>query len=324
MFNIIIPVFSIILTGFLFGKARSSYKLCDKLLNDYVFYIALPALLFNSVTKANIAELKQWGFLSAVLLGIAIIYILGIILARKNKIPSPDASIFGMAACYGTAGYLGIPILELAFEEKVAVPAAIATIMHNVPAVLAVTLAHDIHTTRQEPHHSQRRTIKVAKETARKLSTLVFKNPLIIAVLFGFIFLFGSIKVPSAIESYAKFLGASAGPTALFALGFSLSRFIIDKSFLNNKISTIAPLIFFKLVLHPLVTFAIAFFIFRIPVDSLWLVAAVVMAAQPIGAGVSIFASKYHAQQETVSIAVVLSILIAIITVPATLRLFSA
>lgn len=313
MSEIVIPVFGVIFAGFLFGRFHPSGRLCDKLINDYVFYISLPALLFVSMVKADTTQLHQWGFLSATLLGIAVTYVLGILLACKNKIPLPEASIIGMAACYGTAGYLGIPVLISAFGERAIVPAAIATVMHNIPAVMAVTITHDI-------YHSRTR-IGRASPMVSMMKVLVasLRSPVILAVLAGLVFLAFSIKVPKSLDSFSTFLGAAAGPTALFALGLNLSRFKVaqvNRESLYTSFKTIGPLIFFKLVLHPIVTFFIAFFIFHMPGDSLWLVAAVVMAAQPIGAGVSIFAGKYRAQQETVSLAVVISILVAVVTLP--------
>ncbi|SIP73783.1 hypothetical protein XIS1_460098 [Xenorhabdus innexi] len=46
------------------------------------------------------------------------------------------------------------------------------------------------------------------------------------------------------------------------------------------------------------------------------------MAAQPIGAGVYVFANKYGFKQEIISFSIIISLLIALVTIPTILQLF--
>ena len=77
MLIIVTPIFMVILIGYIFGKIKPDNGSSDKLINDYVLYIALPALLFLAIARADINELKQWGFIFSTLIGIITIYIIG-------------------------------------------------------------------------------------------------------------------------------------------------------------------------------------------------------------------------------------------------------
>ncbi|MEI7216534.1 AEC family transporter, partial [Pectobacterium carotovorum] len=142
-------------------------------------------------------------------------------------------------------------------------------------------------------------------------------------VLAGLAFVLLDIQVPVVIESFARFLGNAAGPTALFALGLGLARLKV-KEHLNVTVSKIVlPMAVLKLVIQPAVTFAIAVYVFGMDgYQGVWLATVVVMAAQPIGAGVYVFAKKYHYQPDVIALSIIISLLLALVTIPAVLSLF--
>jgi malonate transporter len=144
MLQIVAPIFAVILAGYLFALWRGVDKAGTRLLNEYVLYGALPALLFIAVARADPAELQQWSFMGATLIGIAVAFVLGALAARFGGTRLPQSAIPAMAASYGTTGYMGVPILVTILGVGAAVPAAIATILHNVPVILTVILINDL------------------------------------------------------------------------------------------------------------------------------------------------------------------------------------
>ncbi|KFX07783.1 hypothetical protein KP22_06745 [Pectobacterium betavasculorum] len=56
--------------------------------------------------------------------------------------------------------------------------------------------------------------------------------------------------------------------------------------------------------------------------QGIWLATAVVMAAQPIGAGVYVFAKKYNYQQDVIALSIIVSLLLALATIPTVLSFF--
>lgn len=127
MFLIVVPVFLVIFVGCGYGRLKpDSGGAADKLINDYVLYVALPALLFIAVARAELGDLKQWGFILSTLIGIATCYLIATLIARSMKVGLPQSSVLDMSACYGTTGYMGVPILISVYGEQAALPATLA------------------------------------------------------------------------------------------------------------------------------------------------------------------------------------------------------
>ncbi|MDO4776818.1 MAG: AEC family transporter [Cardiobacteriaceae bacterium] len=301
MLGTVLPVFSVILVGWMFGRGKKAGE-GDQLLNDYALYVALPALLFVAIARADRAELGQWAFVFATLGGIAVAYGAGLVVARAAKIVAPSSSIVAMGACYGTTGYLGVPVLIAAYGSDAALPAALATVLHNVPVIVAVILRHEV-------------TGASWREGGWRALRVALRNPLLLAVLLGLVVAIAGLPLPAVMVEGAKFVGLSAGPVALFALGLGLSRLQAGR----ESAPWVWRVMLVKLLLQPLATLAFAWLLgLR---EGLWLAVAVVMAAQPVGAGVYVFARQYHFSPERMALAIVWSLLAALLAMPVWLQL---
>lgn len=305
MIDTVLPIFLVILVGFIFAKREKFSIEAEGLINSYVLNIALPALLFLAVAKADFEELLNWKFLVTTLSGIFIAYIFGLVYSKYIKVSSPNSAIIAMASCYGTTGYMGIPLVIVAFGSIAALPAALATILHNIPAILAVIITYGVMST--DKKQSKLMIIKTAFLT-------VIKNPLSLSVLVGVSFSLLSIQLPASIISFTKFLGLAAGPTALFALGVGLARLENKEHFRIKALMNLLPIVFIKIVIQPFFTFVIGFYLLNMSVDDIYFKVAIIMSALPVGAGVYVFANKYNYYKEESSIAIVLSLLITLVS----------
>ena len=307
MINTVLPIFLVILVGFIFAKKENFTKEAEQLINSYVLNVALPALLFLAIAQADINELLRYDFLISTLSGIFVAYILGIILASMIKIKSPQSSLVAMASCYGTTGYMGIPLVIVVFGTIGAVPAAIATILHNIPAIMSVIITYGI--------MSREDGIKIATLQIIKQAFLItLKNPLTLSVLFGIIFVIFKIELPKVLITFSNFLGLAAGPTALFALGLGLAKINISKNLKFNGLIKILPVVFIKIVIQPLVTFVVGYYIFNMSMGDIYFKTAIIMSSLPVGAGVYVFANKYDYYKEESSIAIIISLIITLLS----------
>ncbi|MBJ3816646.1 AEC family transporter [Shimwellia pseudoproteus] len=314
MLLIVAPIFLVILVGYSYGRLRPDSGGADQLINDYVLYIALPALLFIAVARAEVSDLRQWGFMLSSLAGIAVVYITAALMAKILNIGLPQSSLLSMGACYGTTGYMGVPILFSVYGESAVLPAALATILHNIPAMMAVIISWDIGSTRARPGGTP------LLHSVGRAAAATIKNPLTLAVLAGLVFAVFDIHLPPFLEVFARFLGNAAGPTALFALGLGLARLRVTQHLNIATGKIVLPMVVLKLLIQPIITGATAVYIFNMG-QGVWLAAAIVMAAQPIGAGVYVFAKKYHYQQAVISLAIIISLLLGLVTIPLVLNL---
>lgn len=313
MIDIVVPVFFVILVGYIFGRRNRFGADAEKLINDYVLFVALPALLFLAVARADPGDLAQWPFVASTLAGIFVAYMLGKAFAHYKKAASPQSSLVGMSSCYGTTGYMGIPIMIAAFGPQAAVPAAIATILHNIPAIMTVIVTHDL----------QKNTESGFMESIGKALWVTFKNPLTLAVIAGALFSVLNIPLPEMVVTFSDFLAAAAGPTALFALGLGLARIEISKQSVKAQAGWVWPVVLIKIAIQPLVTFVVLVLLMGLNID-IWFVAAVVMAAQPIGAGAYVFARRYGFFAEETSLAIIISLLITVVSMTFILQLMNS
>lgn len=304
MLQVVVPVFLVILVGYLFGRKHHFSLEAEKLINDYVLFIALPALLFLAVARANPLDLAKWEFVVATLAGIGAAYFAGTFWARSRGIKSPRSSLVGMTSCYGTTGYMGIPMLVAAFGPQAAVPAAVATVLHNIPAIMMVIVTHDM---------AGRDDQSSLLSSIGRACIIPLKNPLTIAVLAGAAFSFLRVPLPGVAVQFAEFLASAAGPTALFAPGLGLARIRISRESVSKKVGWVLSTVTFKIVLQPIVTLVVLIVLVGMNID-IWFATALVMASQPIGAGAYVFATKYGYFSEETSIGIVASLLVTIVT----------
>jgi malonate transporter len=139
--NVVLPVFAIILSGYLAGRFKVLGKESGDVLQRFVFFVAMPVLLFYAMARVEVADVLNWPYLSAYLGGQAITFVLAIIVAKflfKRRLA--ESALGGMAGIYGNTGYMGIPLIMAAFGPDWAVPAIIATVV-NAAVVIGVVAA---------------------------------------------------------------------------------------------------------------------------------------------------------------------------------------
>lgn len=117
--GVALPVFAIVLCGYLAGRYGLLGQGAAGNLNAYVYYFALPALLFTSLAEAPVGELANWAFVGADLVGIAVSFVASAALARwAYRVSLSTSAMRGMIASFGNTGYMGIPLLIAAFGRR--------------------------------------------------------------------------------------------------------------------------------------------------------------------------------------------------------------
>jgi len=63
--NVVIPVFGVILTGYLAGRLKLLGPESAAALNRFIFYFALPPALFIFTARAPVEKIFNWPFIGA-------------------------------------------------------------------------------------------------------------------------------------------------------------------------------------------------------------------------------------------------------------------
>ena len=296
--DVVIPVFAIILSGYLCGRFGLLGSGSSEGLNKFVYWVALPALLFRAMARVDPAVLFDWGFLGAYIGGQAAIMLLAIALGIWRFGNSfAEASMSGMNAIYGNTGYMGIPLALAAFGPTAAIPAIITVVVNGALVVAVTTTLIEISQSRGGgPLH-------ILGDVGQALVS----NPILVAPVVGIAWAFTGRGLATPIDTYCEILGAAAGPCALFAIGL----FLVGKP-ISEGITEVSTNLFLKLLVQPLVTWWLATRVFSM--DPLWVSIAVLMAALPTGAGSFVLAQEYRVYVQRTSSAILFSTVASIVT----------
>lgn len=296
--DVVIPVFAVILSGY--GAARLGIlgPASSEALNSFVYYGALPPLLFVSMATVEPAAIFNWSFIGAYLGGILAVAIFSFLLSKflfGHDLPS--LSLQGMTAVYGNTGYMGIPLSLVAFGPDAVLPAAIATVINSTVVIGAVTALIEV-------GQNRARGLSVGRDVLRALA----RNPLVVASVGGIVISIAGVPLPTPIETFSRILGGAAGPGALFAIGL----FLVGRSFRGHA-GEVTAMVLLKLVAQPLVTFALV--MVWLPMDPMWTGMAILLAALPSGANVFVIAQRFGVYVEQASSAILFSTCLSLISV---------
>lgn len=240
--NATVPVFAVMVLGFLLKRKGFLTDEFVQVGNKLVFRVALPCMLFLDIAEMDPSQLLDGRFVAfgaAVSLGsILLIWVLTRLLMRdKTQVGAfvqgayrSSAAILGVALIsniYGDAGYAPLMILA-------SVP------IYNIMAVLILVL---------EAGGGG----KFTPARLRSAAVQVCKNPLILAILAGAPFAIFGWSLPSMAGKTVSMLGKLATPLALLAIGAS---FVWGDALKKAKPTVLASLI--KLVVLPAVFLPLA------------------------------------------------------------------
>lgn len=294
----VLPLFALILAGYLAGRRRLLGKTATDSLNSFVVWMALPALLFQAMAQISWDEIRQPGFIAASAIAMAVVFGIAFLADRKHGRRLADASIASLAAAYGNAGYMGIPLCIMVLGEA------------SLPAVIIITLltacilfAFSIVLVEVDLQRSA-----TLGATLRKVGGSVLRNPLVSAPLAGLLVSGVGWTLPSPIVQFTTLLGAAASPCALVTIGLFLSQ-----GSATQHRGTVWRIVSLKLLVHPLLAFVLVTWVFDVP--PMWASAAILLAALPVGTGPFMVAKLYEREPAITSEATLLSTVLSVITV---------
>jgi malate permease and related proteins len=240
--NTILPVFGIILLGYWLKVRGVILPPYIKTANQIVFYVAMPAMLFNSIARA---PFRDYFDLRAGLCLLATLCIIGgaaLAVANVFHIARSRKGTFLQTSFHGNLGYMAYAIAFYALGTthfaRTAILSSFLIIGQNLLGILSLTMYQDS------------RYGKRASFSSLLMTTL--QNPVIIGVSAGCTFSGMSLPVPGPLKQGFDILAGMALPTALLLIGAGLSF-----GSLRSMIKELAEIGILKLVCMPLVGYCL-------------------------------------------------------------------
>ena len=303
--DVVLPVFGIVLAGYLCGRFGLLGQASSEALNSFVYFVALPALFFVSMARVPVADVLNLPFLAAFGGGVLIVAVISLPVSKlvfgNGLGPS---GLHALSATFANTGYMGIPLLVTAFGPSAALPAIIATVL-NGAVVMAIGIA---------VIEADLARGRGAGRIVADVATGVAKSPLVLSAVAGILASALALPLPNALVTFCDILGAAAPPCALFAIGLFMAGRAI-----TTGMGEVAWLTALKLLVQPAVTWVIA--VPLLGLDPLWAACAVTLAALPTGSLVFVLASQYGVYTQRATAAILVSTVFSVVTLSALLAM---
>lgn len=301
--GLVLPFFGLIFMGFLVARITRQPVEALGWMNTFIVYVALPALFFQLLVKTPFERLTEWGFILGSVLSTYVVFFVmfaaSLLLSRGGI---AEATIKGLASAYGNIGYMGPGLALMAFGQDAAVPVALIfcfeNIVHFAVAPMMMALSGG----------GMERPGALALDVVKKI---VF-HPFIIATALGICGAYFQFAAPVPVERFLDYLAGAAAPCALFAMGVTLALRPLKRVPVE-----LAPIAMLKLVIHPLVCYAILSWIGNF--SQTWMFTAMLLAALPTATNVFVIAQQYGVWVERASASILLTTIFSVGTLTALL-----
>ena len=305
LLDIILPVFGLVAFGYAATYTRIFDAEAARGLAAFVFWFALPVMLFRNAVATPLPDAAAVTYLAAYYLTMGVVLALGMLLAGPAGVAALDArTIVGFGCAFSNTVLLGIPLTLTALGDEAGLPLFLIIAFHGPIFYTLVTIV-----------------MELARGTGGNLAGLPLRtlksllgNAIFTSVVAGLLFGLAGLALPKAIDRWAELVGRAAVPCALFSMGASLRGYRVAGA-LRPALLTVA----IKLVLHPLLVAGIVFGLLDAP--GLWARTAVLLAALPVGVNAFLFATRYRVGEAESATAILLSTVLAVPSVALVLHL---
>jgi malonate transporter and related proteins len=288
----LVPVVFVVGLGWLVGRLGVLDPQRIRSITTFIVTVALPAALFVGVFSFSPSQLENVRYLLTLAVALMGTWAASFALACITfRLTRPSAGMLALNASFPDLAFFGLPVLTAVIGSQGLLPIIVGNL---VVSVLMVPLT----------------TVLLGQMDGKKHNSLLDKlkstvtKPLVWAPVLGAILVLLGVKLPALAEASIKLVGATAGGTALFALGVMLSGLTprLDKV-------TISVLVLKNLIQPALALALVLAFHLGVPSKGV-----VVAAACPCASASAMLASTYQIDEQPTTSAVVLSNIAGILT----------
>ena len=239
------PFLLLILLGMFFGIFKIFDLQNARTFNLFIFYVAIPCVIFEAVTKSN-QENINFGLLASYFVMQTIVGLLAFYITHKFFLRTKtEAIIWGLSVALSNHVLIILPLSQIFFDDSISLHVSSIIVMDSVILISIVTLGLEY--------------VSKIKVDLRKYSQDLLKNPLVIAVLVSVIVKSSGINLNDSIaETITSKLAQTTMPIGLISMGIILSHYL--NSVLTSLTVTIS---FLKLLFAPLALLIITGFFYQ-------------------------------------------------------------
>lgn len=236
--TVLLPLFIVMAVGYFFTRHGVFNREGLMALGRFVISIALPALIFKTLSEKPLADIiipaYLFGYALASLACFAVGLGISLWISRQNLTAS---AINALGQTYSNSAFIGYPLLlGVLGGTNAGVYFSLSTMVENI-LLLPIFLAL-VEIGQDDKSSFARRLLRILANTLRK--------PLIVALVSGLLFSASAWKLPLPVQKSIDLLAAAAAPLAIFVIGGGLNGIR-----LQGNIPAIIQITLGKLILMP-------------------------------------------------------------------------
>ena len=290
------PFIFITSLGFLFGRIKILNLEHAKILNLFLFYIAVPALIIKLIAQNDISQIEFKQIFSYLIMQTICGLIAYLITFKYFKRSIPEAIIWALTVALSNHVTLLLPITEIYFQKGVITQVASIILMDGVILLSVIAFFLEL-------------------LTKNNLNLLIFfknliLNQMILSIIIGLLFLFFDFNIDETpIEYILNKLAACVSPLGLFATGIILSFYTKN---VFNKLSISISIL--KLIISPIILLTVCFLVFNsgLPKE---IPGAFFVSVAPCGVTSIVLCAAYNVRPENIIKAIFVSTILSIVTI---------
>lgn len=298
----LVPVMLAFGGGVLLARRKVVPAEASKVFADYAFLFAVPCYLFGNIYAADLGALFDWraigGYAAAAALAVALVAVA----STAYGIREPRAvALRVMAGVQVNTAYFAVPVFITFFGTA----APIFPVLLFQVCVLSLIVIAIMELGRTGPDAGGP-GLRLVRAVGASLTT-----PLVLACNAGILLNLLAVHLPKVVLDGAAFVGDSASPVALFALGLHLGGLGLD---VRGTTREEMALIGFKCLGFPLLAWAVCGALFGVRGE--WLTYLVLIAAMPTPQNLFIFAQRYDVGVNLSASVVIKSSVVSLLLLP--------
>jgi malonate transporter len=309
--EVTLPVFALVFCGWIAARRGLMSEPAVEGINAFVFWFALPAMLYRAVAAHPVSTLIDARYFAAYLAAAALVFAAAHALARAaGRDPSARVAL-AFASTHGNIGYLGLPLLAQLGDASL-LPAMVMAMIADIAIVIVGSIVlFELARSRRGRRDDGGADAPIGARLRGALGGLL-RTPLILGIAAGLAASATGVTLPGPVDTFVALLAQAAGPCALFAIGASLGGRRVE---LDRDVGLVLGM---KLVAHPMLVGAA---MWALGAPATLAAIGVLSAALPTASNTFILSQRYGVDTRAIGAVIVVGTFAAAATVSFTIWL---
>lgn len=263
------PLFVIMMAGFAMGRTQifPEGSGAARTLNTFVWYVAIPALIFKLLAGNKFPSITEIQILVAYYGVLYSLYFTSaFIIAPRLGIAPKGRGIFAFSCSFGNMGFIGIPLIEGTLGTDGLRILLMLISFHMLTLLPITTLITEL--AKQDAGSPGQILMKAIIDS--------IKNPVVLSLFAGLFWSGAGLTLSPAMTQILALPAGAAAPVGLFALGLSLTRVKLRGDLMQAIVPVLLKMLAFPLAVYWVMTELM-------DVSELWVSTTTLAACMPAG-----------------------------------------